>query len=96
MRFQGDGAVSLPQMPGQKDRDFIEPFGQGEFRHAMSRAGDDPQRAFNTGIPERPVQPLALNQRHDVVPIAVNGEKWGASAVHMMERAGDTGLFQVL
>ena len=83
-------------MPGQEVRDPVEFFRLGEFRRAVARAGDDLQRALDAGTPESQVQSLALNQRHDVVPVAVNGEKRCAPAMHMMERAGASGLFQIL
>lgn len=86
----------LPQMLGQELSDFVEPFRQGEFSRAVSRVGDDLQRAFDAGILEGPVQSLALDQRHDVVPAAVNGEKRSAPAMHMMKRTGRAGLFQIL
>ena len=95
MRFLGIGAVRLPQMPGQELRDFVEPFRQGEFGRAVSRAGDDLQRAFDAVILECPVQCLALDQRHDVVPVAVNGDKRSAPAMHMLQRASGAGLFQI-
>ena len=96
MGFVGESAVMLPQMPGQKFRDFVEPFRQGEFSRAVSRAGNDLQRAFDADILEGLVKSLALNQRNDVVPVAVNGEKRSAPAMHMMKRAGGAGLFPIL
>ena len=86
----------LPQMPGQKFRDLLESFRQVEFSRAVSRAGDDLQRALDTGILERLVQSLALDQGNDVVPVTVNGEKRSAPAMHMMKRTGRAGLFQIL
>ena len=96
MRFFGNEPVSLPQMPGQEFRDFVEPFRQGEFSRAVSRVGDELQRAFDAGSLEGLVQSLALNQGNDVVPVAVNGEKRSAPAMHMMKRASGAGLFQIL
>lgn len=86
----------LPQMPGEEFRDFVESFRQVEFRPAVSRAVNDLQCAFDAGILERLVQSLALDQRHDVVPMAVNDEKRRAPAMHMVKRAGDPGLFPIL
>lgn len=86
----------LPQMPGQKFRNLLEPFRQVEFSRAVSRVGDDLQRAFDAGILEGPVQSLALNQRNDVVLVAVNGEKRSAPAMHMVKRASGAGLFPIL
>ena len=86
----------LPQMPGQELSDFAEPFRQGEFSRAVSRVGDDLQRAFDAGSLKGLVQSLALNQRNDVVPVAVNGEKRSAPAMHMVKRASGAGLFPIL
>lgn len=82
-------------MPGQEVSDPVEFFRLGEFRRAVARAGDDLQRALDTCTPESQVQSLALDQRHDVVPVAVNGEKRCAPTVHMMKRAGAAGFFQI-
>ncbi len=83
-------------MPGQKIRNFVEPFRQSEFSRAVSRGGDDLQSAFDAGSLECLMQSLALHQRHDVVPIAMNSEKRRAPAMHMMKRAGAAGLFPIL
>jgi hypothetical protein len=83
-------------MPGQEVGDLIKPFRQDEFRRAVSRAGDDSERTIDAGIPEGRVQSQALDQRYNVVPVAVNVEKRSATAMHMMKRAGAAGLFQVL
>jgi hypothetical protein len=66
-------AVMLPQMPGQEFRDLVESFRQGEFSRAVSRVGDDLQRAFDAGNLKGMVQSLALNQRNDVISVSVNG-----------------------
>ena len=63
---------------------------------AVSGAGDDLERAFDAGILECLVESLALDERRDVVLIAVNGEKRRALAMHMMKRAGAAGFFQIL
>jgi hypothetical protein len=73
MDFLGNGPFSLLQMLGQKVRDHVEFFRLGEFRRDEASAGDNLQRALETGTLKSQVQSLALNQQHDVVPVAVNG-----------------------
>lgn len=83
-------------MAAKEFRDLVESLGQAELLGAVSCARDDLEFAFDAGILECLVESLALDQRHDVVLIAVNGEKRGALAVHMMKRAGAAGFFQIL
>ena len=96
MGFLGKSAVMLPQMPDKEVRDFVELFRQSEFSRAVSRGGDDLQSAFDAGLLEGLVHSLALNQRNNVVPVAVNGEKRSAPAMHMVKRASGAGLLPIL
>ncbi len=83
-------------MPGQKIRNFVEPFRQVEFRCAVSRTRNNLQCAIDAGILKRLVQSPALDQRHHFVPIPVNCEKRSAPTIHMMKRAGASGGVLIL